>query len=49
MTVDGKMSFELYRNQTVRITKSTLETGLIRLKESGFYSKLRKKMSDSQV
>lgn len=49
LTVDGRMSFELYRNQTVRITKSSMETGLIRLKECGFYSKLRKKMSDSQV
>ena len=49
LTVDGRMSFELYRNQTVRITKSNMETGLIRLKECGFYSKLRKKMSDSQA
>lgn len=44
LTVDGKMNFELYRNQTVRITKSSLETKLIRLKPCGFYKKLRQKM-----
>lgn len=45
LTVDGKMNFELYRNQTVRITKSSLETKLIRLKPCGFYKKLRQKMN----
>jgi NAD+ kinase len=45
LTVDGRMNFELYRNQTVRITKSNLETKLIRMKGFGFYSKLRQKMS----
>ena len=49
LTVDGRMNFELYRNQTVRITKSNKETNLIRLKSSGFYRKLRQKMSDSQL
>ena len=49
LTVDGRMNFELYRNQVVRITKSNKETKLIRLKSSGFYRKLRQKMSDSQL
>jgi len=49
LTVDGRMNFELYRNQTVRITKSNLETKLIRLKTCGFYDKLRQKMSNSQA
>lgn len=49
LTVDGRMNFELYRNQTVRITKSNLQTNLIRLKPCGFYSKLRLKMSASQM
>lgn len=49
LTVDGRMNFELYRNQTVRITKSNKETKLIRLKPCGFYRKLRQKMSDSQL
>ena len=49
LTVDGRMNFELYRNQTVRITKSNLQTKLIRLKSCGFYRKLRQKMSDSKV
>ncbi len=46
LTVDGKMNFELYRNQRVRITKSDLQTRLIRLKPCGFYHKLRQKMND---
>lgn len=48
LTVDGKMNFELYRNQVVRITKSTLQTSLIRFKDSGFYTKLCQKMRESQ-
>lgn len=49
LTVDGRMNFELYRNQVVRITKSDLQTRLIRLKKCGFYRKLRQKMSDSKM
>ncbi len=49
LTVDGRMNFELYRNQTVRITKSNLQTSLIRLKSCGFYRKLRQKMNDSKA
>jgi NAD+ kinase len=45
LTVDGKMNFELYRNQVVKITKSSMETNLIRLKPCGFYKKLRQKMN----
>ena len=48
LTVDGKMNFELYRNQTVRITKAKMETKLIRLKPCGFYRKLRQKMDNSK-
>ena len=47
LTVDGKINFELYRNQVVRITKSELEAGLIRIKNTGFYQKLCKKMQES--
>ncbi|MBQ9783951.1 MAG: NAD(+)/NADH kinase [Clostridia bacterium] len=49
LTVDGRMNFELYRNQVVRITKSTKKTKLIRLKKSDFYRKLRQKMNDSNM
>ena len=49
LTVDGKMNFELYRNQTVRITKAKMETKLIRIKPCGFYRRLRQKMSDSKL
>lgn len=48
LTVDGRMNFELYRNQVVRITKSTMQTNLIRLKSCGFYQKLWQKMSSTQ-
>ncbi len=44
LTVDGRTNCELYRGETVRITKSPMETRLVRLKEWGFYNKLRTKM-----
>lgn len=44
LTVDGRMNFELYRGQTVRVTKAKLKTRLIRLKSCGFYEKLCEKM-----
>ena len=49
LTVDGKMNFELYRNQMVRVTKSNLKTNLIRLKSCSFYRKLRQKMNESKT
>lgn len=49
LTVDGRMNFELYRNQIVRITKSNQKTKLIRLKNSDFYRKLRQKMNDTMM
>ena len=49
LTVDGKMNFELYRNQTVRILKAQTDTKLIRLKPCGFYRKLRQKMDASKL
>ncbi len=45
LTVDGRTNCELYRNEIVRITRSPLETNLIRLKACGFYNRLRAKMS----
>jgi NAD+ kinase len=47
LTVDGRMNFEIYRNQLVRVTKAKLVTNLVRLKPSAFYSKLRQKMGNS--
>lgn len=46
LTVDGRTNCELYRGETVRITKSPMETRLLRLKECGFYHRLRLKMTD---
>ncbi len=45
LTVDGRTNCELYRYETVRITRSPLETNLVRLKACGFYNRLRLKMS----
>ena len=46
LTVDGRTNCELYRGEVVRITKSPLETRLIRLKACGFYNRLRIKMAE---
>ena len=46
LTVDGRANYELYRGESVRITKSDLKTKFISLKESRFYTKLRLKMNE---
>jgi len=46
LTVDGRNNCELYRGEMVRITRSPLETRLVRLKTCGFYDRLRVKMSE---
>ena len=43
--VDGRITYELYRGNVVRITRSPMETTLIRLKKYSFYRKLRVKMN----
>jgi len=48
LTVDGRMNFELYHGQSVRITKSPMTTRLIRFKKCGFFRKLRQKMNDTR-
>jgi len=45
LTVDGRTNCELYRGESVRITRSDLQTNLIRLRACGFYNRLRTKMS----
>lgn len=44
LTVDGRIHFEVYRNQIVRVTKASMQTRLIRLKNGSFYKTLRQKM-----
>lgn len=46
LTVDGRTNCELYRNETVRVTRSPLQTHLIRLRSYGFYDRLRIKMAE---
>lgn len=43
LTLDGRSSIELYKNDRVRITKSDLYTSIIRVKEQSFYEKLRQR------
>lgn len=43
LTVDGKATFDLYYGDTVVITRSTVETKLLRIKHEDFYSKIRHK------
>ena len=45
LTVDGRINYEVYRGDVVRLTRSAMETRLIRLSEGGFYEKLQKKMN----
>ena len=43
LTLDGKMNYELMRNDVVRIKKSELSASIIRVKQRSFYEKLRQK------
>ena len=43
LTLDGKINYELVRNDIVRITKSELTASIVRVKDRSFYEKLRQK------
>lgn len=45
LTVDGKMTYDLYRGDMVQIEKSSVETKLISFCSKGFYHTLRQKMN----
>ena len=42
--LDG-LNFEIYRGDTVNVTRSELTTRLIRIHRGGFYSRLQQKMN----
>lgn len=46
LTVDGRVNYEMSIGERVRITRSPLHTDFIRLKDDGFYDRLRQKMND---
>lgn len=46
LTLDGRINFELMRNDVVRITKSDLTTSIVRVKERSFYEKIKQKNSE---
>ncbi len=48
LTIDGRTNYELYRGETVSITKSDKTTRLVTLKERGFYDTLRQKMTNGR-
>ena len=43
LTVDGKATFDIFYGDVVQVTRSELVTKLVRIKDSGFYSKIRAK------
>lgn len=47
LTVDGRMNYELWLGEKIRITRSPLTTRFIRLKDDSFYDRLRQKMNDN--
>ena len=47
LTVDGKIDCEIYRDETVKITKSDLTVKLVRVKECSFYDILSQKMKNN--
>lgn len=46
LTIDGRTNYELFRGETVRITRSDKVTRLITLRERSFYNVLRQKMTN---
>lgn len=46
LTVDGRANFELFRGESVQITRSPLTTRFIRLGGGAFYQTLRQKMNE---
>ncbi len=46
LTIDGRINHEVFIGERVRVTRSELHTHFIRLKDSGFYERLRLKMND---
>ncbi len=45
LTVDGRINFEIYRGDSVMVTKSRMKATFIRFKKSGFYNRLKHKMN----
>lgn len=45
LTVDGRINFEIYRGDVVRITRSPMTTKLLRVSKGGFYNRLQQKMN----
>lgn len=48
LTVDGRVNFEIYRGDSVVVTRSPIKATFIRFEKSGFYNRLKKKMNTYQ-
>jgi NAD+ kinase len=46
LTIDGRINHEMFTGERIRVTRSKLSAGFIRLKDSSFYERLRQKMND---
>lgn len=45
LTIDGRINIEIYRGDTVRVTRAAMTTRLVRLQGGSFYNRLQKKMN----
>ena len=45
LTIDGRINIEIYRGDTVRVTRAPMTTRLVRLQGGSFYDRLQKKMN----
>ena len=48
LTVDGRINYELFLGERIRVTRSPLQTRFIRIKDDSFYDRLRQKMNDNR-
>ena len=48
MKREALSNYEMYKGDVVRISKSPLKTNLVRIKNCGFYKKLRQKMTENE-
>lgn len=48
LTIDGRVNFEIYRGDSVVMSKSPIKASFIRFEKSGFYNRLKKKMNTYQ-
>ena len=48
LTVDGRINYELFLGEKIKVTRSPLQTRFIRIKDDSFYDRLRQKINDNK-